>query len=99
MAALLPPTFRRCDGVGVRRARAPGEHFQLFAGPSSAAQHRHGCTTCVLGARECNALLHLSDSLFDSAALAWTSRAFVTTQMHPWDLSFYSRERGYPHLS
>ena len=94
MAALLPPTFG--DAPASACSRAPHlASTQLFAGPSSAAQQPAWLHDLRAWRAECNALLHLNDSLFDSAALAWTSRAFVTTQMHPWDLSFYSRERGY----
>ena len=67
----------------------------IEAPPAHNALARRAWLAALRGWRaECAAWLRLNETLFESAALAWTASAYVTVQMHPFDLAFYSQAEG-----
>jgi iron(II)-dependent oxidoreductase len=44
---------------------------------------------------DCLASINYNGSIYEQDAINWTQTAFMQPQMHPYDLFFYTRERGY----
>ncbi len=44
---------------------------------------------------QCLASINYNGSIYEQDAIRWTQRTFMQPQMHPYDLYFYTRERGY----
>ena len=67
-----------------------GVHKQLISPPLNASDQPRWLAKLRELRDQCRTRLHLNDSLFSDTALSWTQTAFVQTQAHPFDTTFFN---------